>query len=127
MSWAYRQLGLFALAAFAALASPAEVTPAAPEVPACAARGEQLACPSAPAEGERPGVRKAGAQLADAICTDRSGPPRVDLRSLGAKAWSHATSNSAANVLLRGVARHGPAPARRERVRLHVLLCTWLN
>jgi hypothetical protein len=124
MSWLPAQLGLLTLAAAAAWPLPAEG--GAAQAPPREVRVEQRADVPAPPDGtEQPGLRKAGPPLACALSAERPGQPRVELRQPGLKAWLLASVD--AGTRWSPAATPRPEVARWDRLRLHVLLCTWLN
>lgn len=128
MSWRLTHLVLLWLAAVAwphpEVGGAAASTGSPARRPSCVEGRE--GCERARREADLLSLPRAGTPRDCALRAERAGEPRVELRQPGVRAWlapascpSGMPSNTSGSVMA--------ASAAGSRVRLHVLLCTWLN
>lgn len=115
MSWRLTHLVLLALLASAAWSHPRQLSWVDGGTGPARAAGE----------ADRPCLHPAGLPPDGALYAERAGQLRVEPRQPGVKAWL-AQAACAADECPGWVFRVGGRPASTGRLRLHVLLCTWL-
>jgi hypothetical protein len=127
MTWRLTQPVLLALVAVAWHHQGGGAAPAAGSPVRHLAWVEQGASPSrSPRETEAPGLHQAGRPMDGALCVQRHGQLRVEMRQPGLETWLGPAADVMAGTSPAWLSRLRAATITQSRQRLHVLLCTWL-